>query len=612
MKLFYTEMLSGYSRRIDSNVSSLTIDARKILRNFESQTKEVENLPLLTQIITTKCFSQELGIQYEVWLDSQLHDIVNIESREVKDIHKEKYSILITYNKMKILDNNVNYSLNSDFTIEEDEILILQQNTLVLNGHTLHIKGGVLLTGRSTICNGYISIETCNSSRDVFIAQKRFINNNPLFKQEPQIYFNAVNIKSIDDGSSTTFLNQILGFPQNEESLLAQEELSGFKILYNYCFTENGPLYPYLKAITKWNTKLALIGLFLLKVGESKELTLKAILKSGDAIIKNEPYGEAFRPIIYKSNKDTSFGPEPSGIVTSLIELMFNEGYKEYFKPVSELITILNGKVARFNNFIKFYSTGTFNMTYSIYTDMLQYNIGVADDVRIYGFHDFITDRYINIEEKTSNVSIENCLCVTQGFTNTNQGSTFFDLNGKLIVKNTKFVLYGIYEFIANNFIEDKDVKVYHTKIFEDCNIEMFKSDNFLTINGGNVIFRNCKIHFYKPVLETSRFITFRPYSNEFEKKIKVYFENCELLGNVHMGEDETFNEDYCKIVIHPSKNNLKQAELYINSDNIIKNQYRKEFTDIDELTYYSSEEKKCYIRARQMNPFENGILIEE
>lgn len=604
-------MLSGYTRKIDSNVSALTIDARKILINIEEQLKEKENLPLSTRIIINKCFSQELGIQYEDWLDSQQNDILVVKSRVISDEDIEKYPLFVSYNKMKTLDNDVNYSLSSDFTVEEDEILILQQNTLVLNGYTLHIKGSVLLTGKSTICNGYISIETCDSSRDVFITQERFINNNSLFKQDPQVYFNAVNIKTIDDGSSTTFLNQNLGFPQNEESLLAQEELSGFRILYDYCFSEDGPLYQHLNVISDWNVKSALIGLLLLKVGDSYESTLEAVLKSSEVIIKNESYGQDFKQIIYKTNEDGTI--EPTSIITSLIKLMFNESYKDYFKPISELITVLNGKVARFNNFMKFYATSTFKMTYSIYNDILSYNIGVSNVVNIYGFHDFITDRYIDSEEKTSIVNIENCVCITNNFANTNQGSIFFDLNGKLTVKNTKFVLYGIYEFIANNSVEDKDVKVYHTKIFEDCNIEMFKSDNFLTINGGNAIFRNCKIHFYKPVLETSRFITFRRYPNEFEKKIRVYFENCELLGNVHAGDDETFNEDYCKILIHPAKNNLKQAELYINSDNIIKNQYEREFTDIDELIYYSDEkEKKCYIRARQMNPFENGILIEE
>lgn len=606
-------MLSGYSRKIDSNVSALTIDARKILKkNFEPQTDETENLPLSTRIITTKCFSKELGILYEVWLDSQRHNIIDIETHEISDEIKEKFPVFASYNKLKILDADTNYSLNSDFSVEEDELLMFSQNTLVLNGHTLHIKGSVFLTGRSIICNGYISIESCNISRDVFIIEKRYINNNLLFVQEPQIYFNAVNIKTIDDGSSTTFLNQNIGIPQDEESLLAQEELSGFKILYDYCFTENGPLYPYLNTIRNWNTKVGLIGLFLLRLDESKESTQEAFLNSVNIMIKNESRGEAFKSIAYKQNEDGSFGPEPSIIVKSLIDLMFEVEYKDYFKPVSELITTLKGKVAIFDNVIRFDSTGTFNMSHSIYTDNLKYNSGVADDIHIYGFHDFIADPYLNVEEKTTIVNIENCLCVTKGFTIMNHGSTFFDLNGKLTVKNTKFILYGLCEFIANNFIEDKDVKVYHTKIFEDCDIEMFKCDNFLTINGGNAIFRNCKIHFYKPVLETSRFITFRRYPKEFEKKIRVYFENCEILGNVNAGKDETFNEDYCKIVIRPSKSNSKQAELYINSDEIIKNQYGREFTDIDESSHYSNKEKKCYIRARQMNPFENGILIEE
>ena len=198
-------MLSGYSRKIDSNVSALTIDARKILKNFESQTTEAENLPLLTRIIATKCFSQELGIQYEVWLDSQQHDIIDAELREITDEDKEIILKFVPYNKIKVLNDGVNYSLNSDFTIEEDELLVLLQNTLVLNGHTLHIKGSVVLAGRSTICNGYISIESCNISKNVFIAMSRYINGNQLSVQEPQIYFNAVNIKTIDDGSSTTF-----------------------------------------------------------------------------------------------------------------------------------------------------------------------------------------------------------------------------------------------------------------------------------------------------------------------------------------------------------------------------------------------------------------------
>jgi hypothetical protein len=256
-------------------------------------------------------------------------------------------------------------------------------------------------------------------------------------------------------------------------------------------------------------------------------------------------------------------------------------------------------------------------MSYSAYIDMLCYNvrINVNSAEHIYGYHDFITDDLVNSNEKKTKVNIEHCKFWTNmNFIIDDHGTTLFDLNGELNVKNSEFELIGVSEFVSNNFIiDDEEVKIYHTKTFENCVIEMSKSDNFLTINGGNAIFRNCKIHFNEPISETSRFITFRRYPNKFEKKIRVYFENCELLGNSCVGDDETYNEDYCKIVIHPAKNNLKQAELYINSDDIIKNQYGKEFTDIDELTYYSGEkEKKCYIRAMQMNPFENGNLLEE
>lgn len=607
-------MLSGYSRKIDSNVSALTIDARKILRNLEEhQQKETEeDIPKLLQIKIKKGYASEFGIRYDMWSRAQQNDIMTVESTIISDELRERYPSLLPYNRMKILKPDVNYSLNSEFVIEEDEILIFQQNTLVLNAHELRIKGGVLLHGKSTICNGVIVIETSDGSRDVFTTREIILNQEPLIIQKPEIQFNAVLIRTIDDGSSITFLSQIMGFPKTEEECLNQEELTGFKILYNYCFTEDGSLYQHLNTIPNWNMKRFFISLFL-HPENTPDATIEKIMKNIQILIEINPEREIIKDFILKVNENGV--TEPTDIVRKIIDFIFMDSNKNYFKSISENLALLKGKVSMFNNIISFKHPTKFKMSYSAYIDLLRYNIRFnANDVgHIYGYHDFITDDSVNSNEKKSDVNIERCTFTTIAeFMTGNHGPILFDLNGELNVKSTEFKLIGACEFASNNFIEDEKVKVYHTKTFEDCVIEMSKSDNFLTINGGNAIFRNCKIHFHEPVLETSRFITFRRYPNKFEKKIRVYFENCEILGESCIGDDETFNEDYCKIVIRPSKNNLRQAELYINSDDIIKNQYEKEFTDIDELAYYSGEEKKCYIRGRQMNPFENGILIEE
>lgn len=618
-------MLSGYSRKIDNHTSAVTIDARKIMKTIEdSQQSEHEILPHQTQLIVSKQYFTEFGLLHEQYLNAQEHNIILTNSKEVSedgtniiltDILSEKITIeknadnahYTKFKNIRFLDYSKEYCLESDFTVDEDELLVLQQNVLVLNGHTLHIKGAVDLHGKCVICNGHISVETCDSTKDVFSTRIYYINGNPLYEQEAQVEFNCVDVKCIDDGSSTTFLNKKLGFPQTEDELKDPTITTGFKILYDSCFSENDLFQGKLKVITAWEQRLSIIGLFLLKVNKTPEETLAAIKKSADAIIQNESYGKSFEPIIYTFDEEGN--REESLVVKTLLNIMFSEQFKDIFRPVPELITELNGSVSRFNNFVKFLCKSTFKMSYSTYYDYLQYNVGVADDVHLYGYHDFITDRYLPVGEKSSAVTIEHCLYVTRGFTDTNQGSTIFDLNNKLDVKDTQFILYGVYEFISNNFLEDSEKTIYHTKTFEDCEIDMFKSDNFLTINGGNVLFRNCKIHFYKPVLESSRFITFRRYASEFNKKIRVHFENCEILGNSVAGDDETYNEDYCKIVIHPSISATKLAELYINSDDVIKSTINQEFTDIDRTL--SVSEKSCYIRARQMNIFESGTLIE-
>ena len=615
-------MLSGYSRKIDNNTSSVTIDARKLFRAIseDNENENVMDLPLSTQIINMKKYFSEFGMLYNDYLDAQEHDLSRVEIHTLTQSEKINMIGLQKYEKIILCPYSTNYCLNSDFTIEKDTILFLPQTNLVLNGHTLHIKGHVVLQGRTLICNGYLSIETCDSTQDVFSTRMYYINNNSSFEQEAQIEFNAVNIDCIDDGSSTTFLHQTLGIPQNEDDLANQTENTGFKILYNTCFNETtGFLKDDLSSFS-WDARVTFVSLFLLRIEETIEQTTEQILNTVKIVVKNETYGKALESIIFKINDAGEIDDsEPSTLTAALISLMFDDDHKDFFKTMPILLTDLDGKVAKFNNFIKFYCCSTFKMRYSNYSDNLNYNVGMADDIRLYGFHDFITDKYIITENKNSVITIEHSLILTKGLTDSNHGNTIFDLNNKLDVKNTTFILYGVYEFIANNFQDDENVSVYHTKTFEDCNIYMYKSDKFLVINGGNTLFRNCKIHFYKPVLDTSNLITFRRYHDAFTKKIKVHFENCEILGNYKAGEDECYNEDYCKIIINKGKSGdrgFKPIELYINSDDIIKNLNSKEISDIDDDLRYSPTEGEiqhiCYIRARQMNVFENGILVDE
>lgn len=617
-------MLSGYSRKIDNNTSSVTIDARKLFKAIseDNENENVIDLPHSTQIINMKKFFSEFGVLYNIYFDAQKHDLSYVENRVLQKDEKNKYDWLQKYEKIIFCPYGNNYCLNSDFTIEKDTILVLSQNNLVLNGHTLHIKGHVVLQGRTTICNGHFSIETCDVTQDVFSTRMYYINNNPLFDQEAQIEFNAVDIDCIDDGSSTTFLYQTLGIPQNENDLVNQIENTGFKILYNACFNETtGFLKDHLSSFS-WDTRVTFVCLFLLRVMDTIKKTIETILNTVKIMVKNEAYGKALESIIFKINDEGKIiDSEPSLLTTALIDLMFGDN-KEFFKPISILLSELDGKVAKFNNFMKFYCRSTFKMRYSNYYDNLNCNIGVADDTRLYGFHDFITDKYITTDNKNSVITIEHSLIVTKGFTtDSNQGNTIFDLNNKLDVKNTTFILYGVYEFIANNFKKDENLSIYHTKTFEDCNIYMYKSDKFLVTNGGNTLFRNCKIHFYKPVIDTSNLITFRRYHNSFAKKIKVHFDNCEILGSSIAGEDEYYNEDYCKIIINRGEfgdRGFKAIELYINSDDIIKNSNSKEISNIDADLHYNyisnNDEIQhiCYIRARQMNIFEHGILVDE
>lgn len=613
-------MLSGYSRKIDNNTSSVTIDARKLFKAIseDNENENVIDLPHSSQIINMKKFFSEFGILYNDYLDAQEHDLSHIEIHTLPESEKNKYDWLQKYEKIILCPYGNKYCLNSDFTIEKDTILFLTQTNLVLNGHTLHIKGHIVLQGRTTICNGHLSIESCYAIQDVFSTRICYVNNNPSFEQEAQIEFNAVNINCIDDGSSTTFLHQTLGIPQNENDLVNQTENTGFKILYNACFNETtGLLKDYLSSFS-WDARVIFVCLFLLKVEETIEQTTEIILNTVRIMVKNETYGKALERIIFKINDEGEIiDSEPSPLTTALINLMFGD-YKDFFKTMTTLLTDLDGKVAKFNNFMKFYCRSTFKMRYSNYYDNLKYNVGVADDTRLYGYHDFITDKYINTENKNSIITIEHSLICTRGLTDSNHGNTIFDLNNKLDVKNTTFILYGVYEFIANNFQDDEKVSVYHTKTFEDCNIYMYKSDKFLVTNGGNTLFRNCKIQFYKPAINTSNLITFRRYHDTFTKKIKVHFDNCEILGNYKAGEDEYYNEDYCKIIINKGKSGdrgFKPIELYINSDDIIKNINSKEISDIDDDLRYSSNDETqhiCYIRARQMNVFENGILVDE
>lgn len=603
-------MISGSLTKTSNETSSVMLDARNFVKlmqqsdstNRSSITSYDENyeLPESIKYVISPNYHDEYGMQYTSYYFAK-QNLLN--------------SVVPNNNKIE-LEYRKDYSLGSDFIIESGTTLVIKGNNIVLNGHVLRIRGNVEVYGRSNICNGFIIVETTDGSKDVFTTKRYYINDNENLIQDPELSFNGVSIRCVDlNGSSVTFLRDTMGFPQNDEGV---KETTIFGIIYNILFKAgNAPLKNYVNVLD-WNVKQFLIGTFVLNVEETAEKTKSEIFKAFASAITNLNNGEGLKALFYKTENgvDTS-----NGLIESIVDLMFTK--PDIFKPIRTLLATLDGKVAKFNNFVKFLRPTILKFNYCTYHDNLNINCGTADARRTFGYHDFVTDKYIEVEDgksKISGVVVENTLFVSTALTPSNYGNTIFDLNSILNVKNCKFILYGAYEVIANNFTDDSDVKKYHTKTFENCRFDLYNTDKLLEIDGGNVIFRNCHIQHLVPCTEISPLILFRRYPNANSKKIRVCFENCQIIGDSVAGKDELFNEDYCKIIINKGTksedSNLYQtAELYINNIEIAKltDSIDQTFADEDLYLYYSGNDVKSktyYINAKQFNPFENDRLI--
>lgn len=609
-------MISGSLTKTSNETSSVTLDARNFVKlmqqsdstNRSSITSLDENyeLPEPLKFVISKNYYNEYDMQfvaYRTAKNNYLHSVYPNADNKIE------------------LEYKKDYSLASNYTIESGTTLVLKNNNLVLNGNVLYIKGNVEIYGRCNICNGWIIVQTTDATKDVFTTKLHYINDNENQKQEAQLSFNCVSIRCCDDGSSVSFITKVLGFPQNESSTF--DRTLPFGAMYAVLFeAQNAPLKQYINLLN-YEVRQFLVGLFILNKHDTISESISKIYELIDVYIKNSENGDGLKQLFFTTSKSSSEentnNTTSNGLVEGIVNYMFTK--PEIFKSLKTLLTQLDGKVSRFNNFIKFLTKTQLKFKNCVYHDNLNYNIGKADGNRLYGYHDFVTDKYIETEDNSciDGVLVENSTFITTAFSSTDSGNTIFDLNGVLTVRNSKFILYGVYEFIANNFTDFINTKIYHTKLFENCSIELYQSDKFLEIDGGNIIFRNCSIQCYKPI-KNGTFILFRRYSNTNTKKIRVYFENCQIMGDAVAGKNEIYSDDYCKIVVNKgikTEDGIYQAaELYINNNEIVKftNSNNRNFEDEDLYLYYSSNDiksKTYYISAKQFNPFENDRLVE-
>lgn len=582
-------MLSGIINKINNTTSSITINANSLIKPKETMTTIQTNveLPLNIKLASTHDYCSEFGITYSDYIKSKTNPINNLTATNNK--------IELGYNKI--------YSLNSDFTIASGNILVLKRTILVLNGYTLHIRGQVEMSGPCTICNGFISVETTDINKDVFVVKPLFVRENQMIPDSGFINFNGIYVECVDDGAHDSFvssLTQNYGSSNSSGPYIMDE-------LINYLYLgSNALLSDYVEILTPNDVKKIIFTTWL---SSSQPDPISAFYNEIDILSKNDSkLKDIFSDLFFTKQNDGSLTKNDK--VKKIFEYI--QSKPETFISIQELLKKYDGKLARFTNFIKLLVNSTINIRYFTYYDKLEYNIRTANGLHLYGYHDFITDRYVDTTNsiKKCYINVEYSNFIMPGYASEN-GIVIFNLNSELKVSNSHFDLSGVYELCCNNFIEESKVKKYSDKIFENCDIILKGSNKLLEVDGGDVIFKKCKIKLF----DTHSLITFRRYPQTNTKKIRVCFENCDIIGDNIAGENDLYNEHYCKIIINKIGNSNNYAELYVNNDEMINASNfinERSFSDVDEFLKYNDnkDQEICYLKAELSNRFEGSILI--